>query len=129
MAARIKVDLLVVHVVGSETVQKSGGDDLERLRRLTSDLGAQWNEVVGDDPANSLMEVARRQQITQIVVGSSQRSRWQELRGGGSIVRRILRLADAEDIDVHVIARRHVPNEKIDGKGQSSNGEHAGTPV
>ena len=54
------------------------------------------------------MEFALRNQVTQIVVGSSQRSRWRELMGGGSIVRRLLRLADAQDIDVHVIARRYV---------------------
>ena len=44
--------------------------------------------------------------MTQIVVGSSQRSRWQELMGGGSIVRKISRLAAPAAIDVHIIARR-----------------------
>jgi two-component system sensor histidine kinase KdpD len=81
---------------------------------LASDLGADWSQLEADDPAKALMDFARSHQITQIVVGSSKRSRWQELKGGGSIVRRVLRLADAEDIDVHVIARRHVPDDPID---------------
>jgi len=42
------------------------------------------------------------------VIGSSQRSRWQELTGGGSNVRRIIREAGRFGIDVHVIARREL---------------------
>ena len=49
---------------------------------------------------------AQEHQITQIVIGSSQRSRWQELTGGGSIVPRVIREAGALGIDVHVIALR-----------------------
>ena len=63
------------------------------LRQLATDVGADWHEVQADDPAQALIEFARDHQITQIVVGSSSRSRWQELKGGGSIVRKISRLA------------------------------------
>ena len=57
-------------------------------------------------PPKRLIEFAREHQITQIVVGSSSRSRWQELKSGGSIVRKISSLAAAAGIDVHIIARR-----------------------
>ena len=114
MAARIKADLQVVHITSGDAMQRARDDDLAHLRRLASDLGADWSQLEADDPAKALMDFARSHQITQIVVGSSKRSRWQELKGGGSIVRRVLRLADAEDIDVHVIARRHVPDDPID---------------
>jgi hypothetical protein len=40
------------------------------------------------------------------VIGSSQRSRWQQLTGGGSNVTRVIREAGALGIDVHVIALR-----------------------
>jgi len=40
---------------------------------------------------------------------SSRRSRWQQLTGGGSNVRRVIREAGAFGIDVHVIARRELP--------------------
>jgi len=43
------------------------------------------------------------------VIGSSQRSRWQQLTDGGSKVTRILREAGALGIDVHVIALRKAP--------------------
>ena len=123
MAARIKAELHVVHVAGGESLRQSRSNDVARLRALTSDLGAHWNELEADDPAAALMDFARRQQITQIVVGSSQRSRWQELMGGGSTVRKILRLADAEDIDVHVIARRQLPDNSANRGWRPSNDE------
>ena len=118
MAARTKADLHVVHVKGGDASRPSNDEDLASMQRLASDLGAHWHELNGDDPPNVLMDFARHNQVTQIVVGSSQRSRWRELMGGGSIVRRLLRLADAEDIDVHVIARRHITEEKLNGVWQ-----------
>jgi K+-sensing histidine kinase KdpD len=41
------------------------------------------------------------------VIGSSQRSRWQQLTGGGSRVKRVIDEAGALNIDVHVIALRN----------------------
>ena len=109
MAARIKADLHVVHVTGGD--RPVDGDRVAVLRQVASDVGAQWHEEQADDPGAALMDFARRHQITQIVLGSSQRSRWQELMGGGSIVRKVQRLAGSEDIDVHIIARRRMPEE------------------
>ena len=40
------------------------------------------------------------------MIGSSQRSRWQQLTSGGSNVQRVIREANAVGIDVHVIAQR-----------------------
>jgi two-component system sensor histidine kinase KdpD len=107
MAARIKADLQVLHVLTGAESGKRPSDALVTLRQLAADVGASWNEVRDDDPARALIGFARKEHVTQIVVGSSGRSRWQELRGGGSIVRKIARLAADAAIDVHVIARRH----------------------
>jgi two-component system sensor histidine kinase KdpD len=106
MAARMKADLQVLHVVNDDDVGRSPNDQLILLRQLTADLGAEWNEVRADDPAQALIDFARSRQITQIVLGSSSRSRRQELLGGGSFVRKISRLAGQAAIDVHIIARR-----------------------
>jgi two-component system sensor histidine kinase KdpD len=111
MASRIKADLHVVHIDTGDANITSKHNQLDVLRQLASDLGANWTELHADDPAKALMEVARQQQITQIVLGSSQRSRWQELRGGGSIVRKVTQLAADSGIDVHIIARRLAPAE------------------
>jgi K+-sensing histidine kinase KdpD len=78
---------------------------VRELRRIASDVGARWHDLKADDVVAGLFDFAQRQQITQIVLGSSKRSRWQELKGG-SVVRRIIRLADSAEVDVHIIARR-----------------------
>jgi two-component system sensor histidine kinase KdpD len=106
MASRIKADLQVLHVVGANETRRVSHDGLIDLRQLSADVGAEWNEIRSDDPAQALIEFARLRHFTQIVVGSSDRSRFQELFGGGSIVRKIVKLAGEFAIDVHVIARR-----------------------
>jgi two-component system, OmpR family, sensor histidine kinase KdpD len=74
--------------------------------QVADDVGARWHEIDGDDPAHAIAAFAQEHQITQIVIGSSQRSRWQQLTGGGSKVARIIREAGKLGIDVHVIALR-----------------------
>jgi two-component system sensor histidine kinase KdpD len=106
MASRIKGELHVLHIISSEDANRDNDKQLQLLQQLTTDVGAHWNEVRADEPAQALFDFARTHQITQIVVGSSGRSRWQELKSGGSIVRKISQLAAPAGIDVHIIARR-----------------------
>ena len=105
MASRIKADLHAIHVVTGEQSTRSDRQ-IDVLRQVAVDVGAQWTEVQSDDPAQAIIDFARQHQITQVVVGSSGRGRWQELMGGGSIVRKVSKLAGAAGIDVHIIARR-----------------------
>ena len=106
LAMRIKADLHVVHVNSSGTSHPIDSATLEQLRQLAVDVGATWHQLDREDTVAALIEFARHQQITQIVIGSSQRSRRQEVLGGGSIVRRLTRAATTERVDVHIIARR-----------------------
>ncbi len=117
MAARIKADLQVLHVVRSGEAGRLPSDRLTELRQVADDLGAEWHEIRRDDPAQALIDFARMRHVTQIVVGSSERSRWQELMGGGSIVRKVSRLAAPMAIDVHIIARRDAAPEPPVGAG------------
>ena len=109
MGARAKGELSVIHVIASDAPPAKNKDKFEPLRTLVSDLGARWYEITSSDPAQAITDFAKENQITQIVIGSSQRSRWQEMTGGGPIVRRIIRRAGDLGIDVHVIARRELP--------------------
>lgn len=111
MASRIKAELKVLHVISSDGEPKKGDKQLAFLRQVSTDVGAHWNEVQADNPAKAVIDYAHDHQITQIVVGSSNRTRWQELKGGGSIVRKISRLAGDAGIDVHIIARRDPTHE------------------
>jgi two-component system, OmpR family, sensor histidine kinase KdpD len=106
MASRLKADLDVVHVAASDATRPADRPAVAALRELSADVGARWHEIAEDDPARAIARFAREHQITQIVIGSSRRSRWQQLTGGGSNVTRVIREADPLGIDVHVIALR-----------------------
>jgi len=120
IAARVKGELDVVHVIAVDGSRERDQKAIDSLHALSDDLGARWHELREEDPVRAIAGFARDHQITQIVIGSSQRSRRQELMGGGSIVRRILKEAGAVGIDVHVIARRQMPpgeaNERTAGE-------------
>jgi two-component system sensor histidine kinase KdpD len=105
LAARLRGDLHVVHVIASESVAPRDIEGLAALRKLTEDVGGDWFEIKADEPAKALVDFAMERQITQIVLGASRRSRWEELTKG-SIVSKVIRLASVLDVDVHVIAQR-----------------------
>jgi two-component system sensor histidine kinase KdpD len=105
IAARFKIELDVVHVVGADA-SSSAAADVAVLHDLADALGARWHELPAGDPAKALINFASEHHITQIVIGSSQRNRLQEMLGGGSVARRVQRMAGAAGIDVHTIARR-----------------------
>jgi two-component system, OmpR family, sensor histidine kinase KdpD len=107
IAARTKADLHAVHVVSGDETRRSDPAALDALRKLADDLGAQWQVIERDDAARALVDFAREHQVTQIVLGASRRSRWEELTRG-SLVQRVLRFAADCDVDVHVIARRQL---------------------
>ena len=106
IAAGIQADLDVVHVASQSAARRSPDDGLARLRHVVADVGATWHDLDADNLVSALVEYAKSEQVTQIVVGSSQRSRWQELTGGGSIVGSVSRLAARAGIDVHIVALR-----------------------
>ena len=108
LTARAKGELNVLHINAADAKATKTGV-FESLRTLVNDLGANWFELVHPDPAEAITDFAKEHQITQIVLGSSQKSRWQEFTSAGLIVRRVTRKAGSMGIDVHVIARRELP--------------------
>jgi len=115
MAARMKGDLVVLHVLPDDAQAKPG--TTERLEELVRDVGATWEVVHGEDVAATIMKVAIERQITQIVLGTSKLSRWQSLTRG-SVIQQILRMASDEFIDVHVIARMTERNGRTPADGE-----------
>lgn len=101
MAERSRADLLGVHVRRSDGLGEADEAGLVANRQLLADLGGAYHEVVGDDAAAQLAAFARAENATQLVLGTSRRSRWDEL-ARGSVVNRAIRAAP--DIDVHVIS-------------------------
>jgi two-component system sensor histidine kinase KdpD len=116
LAQRAHGDLLVVHVRDTEREGATPSEGLRTLHTLADDLGGRWVDLEGDDPAAAIASIAADHQVTQIVVGASQRSRWDELKRG-SVVRKLLRAAGDRGIDVHVIARREVGGRHGEARG------------
>lgn len=108
LASRIKAPLDVVFVVTADASDERDREAIEGLRELAAALGARWHKLHDDDVAQALIGFAREHQVTQIVIGSSQRTRWQQMTRG-SIVRGVMRAAGPVGIDVHIIARRELP--------------------
>jgi two-component system sensor histidine kinase KdpD len=93
-------DLMAVHVLSSTGPPGASPASLRAQRSLVEALGGSYHQVVGDDVAAVLLEFAHGVEATQLVIGSSRRSRWaRALRGGigGQVV------ADSGDIDVHLV--------------------------
>jgi two-component system sensor histidine kinase KdpD len=109
MAATFNSELYAVHVSSGGAGRRHSEDELAELRKLAAEVGANWLEAAGDDIVDTLAAFARRHQVTQIVIGAGRRSPWQDLKGGGSIVKRLNRLAVSGGVDVHVIGRRAAP--------------------
>lgn len=72
--------------------------------QLARQLEAKVAELRGERVAEAILAYAREHHITEIIMGKSRRSRWQELREG-SVITQVLR--GAGSIDVMVVA----PNE------------------
>ncbi|MDA8311759.1 MAG: universal stress protein [Actinomycetota bacterium] len=125
MAQRTKGELVVLHVRDPEHEGEAEKRALAALQELAAGVGARWLEVDGDDPADAMVKVAADNQVTQIVVGATRRSRWDELTRG-SVVRKVLRAAAERGIDVHVIARRRTRPPATDDGWAVGAGEGAG---
>ncbi|MGH9101545.1 MAG: ATP-binding protein [Acidimicrobiales bacterium] len=100
LAQRARADLVGVHV---RRVARSSGPQPEELaaqRALLARLGGHYREVVAGDVADALAKVTVAENGTQLVVGSSSRSRWARL-VHPPLLRRILRAARGV-VEVHV---------------------------
>ncbi len=101
MARRTRGDLLGVHVRSTDGLAGPPTDAMRVQRELLTQLGGEYHEIASDDPGSALVQFARAEHATQLVLGASRRSRWHDL-VRGSVISRVLR--DAAQIDVHVIS-------------------------
>ncbi|MFF4225201.1 ATP-binding protein [Streptomyces abikoensis] len=94
-------DLLAVHVTRSDGLAGASPAALAGQRRLVESLGGTYHTVVGDQVPAALLEFARAENATQLVVGVSRRgwpARVLAARGVGDSV-----VEMSGDIDVHIV--------------------------
>ena len=101
IAQRAHGELTGVHVERDDGLAGPSGERLEQHRRLVSDLGGQYRTITGADIAAVLTDFARAENATQIVLGATRRSRWQELTQG-SIINRVIRLSGSSRRSRHL---------------------------
>jgi two-component system sensor histidine kinase KdpD len=101
MARRRQGDLVGVHIRSTDGLAERAPELLAGHRELLEDLGGSYQEIASSEVGQALVDVAKVERATQIVLGASRQSRWRHLLRG-SVVSRVLRAA--ESIDVHVIS-------------------------
>jgi two-component system, OmpR family, sensor histidine kinase KdpD len=109
IAQRAHGELLGVHVQNEEGLAGPRTGLLEKHRQLLVEMGGTYHEVAGADAASALVDFARAENATQLVLGATQRSRLQELLHG-SVINKVQRLSGP--IDLHIIS-----TQKSEGEG------------
>jgi two-component system, OmpR family, sensor histidine kinase KdpD len=93
-------DLLAVHVARSDGLAAGVSHaSLARQRKLVEDLGGSYHSIVGDGVASALVDFARTENATQLVLGTSRRGRLERFVTGPGTGETVTALSG--DIDVH----------------------------
>lgn len=100
IASKAGGELLVLHVLRDDARSAAPAPWVGKIRQLAISLGASLHTVIGDDVPTSLLDFARDVNATQLVIGSSRRSRWARIldEGVGAAV-----VEQSGDIDVHIV--------------------------
>jgi len=101
MAARVNGEVIGVHVRAADGLVAKEPRDLASQKRLLGEVNARYAEVPGNDIARALLDFARAENASQLLLGASNRSRWSRWLNG-SASSRVIR--EAGPIDVHVIS-------------------------
>lgn len=93
-------------------LSKEGKEQLARTMQLAAKLGATTTTVFGLNIATTVIDYARRHNITRIIIGKTLRPRWQEY-VFGSVVDQLIHYSG--NIDVYVISSsEHEPQKLVD---------------
>ncbi|HEY0805452.1 MAG TPA: DUF4118 domain-containing protein, partial [Pseudonocardiaceae bacterium] len=100
IANRAGAELMVVHVLRGDGLAGAPPEAIIRYRKLAEDVGATYHTVVGDDVPTALLDFARGVNATQLVLGTSRRSRMARVfeEGIGATV-----VQGSGPIDVHMV--------------------------
>lgn len=100
IATKSSAELIVVHVLRGDGLAGVSTQRLHRLRDLAASLGSSLHTVTGENVPDALLDFARQVNATQLVIGTSRRSRWARILDqgiGATVVQR------SGSIDVHMV--------------------------
>jgi two-component system sensor histidine kinase KdpD len=104
IAAKASAELSVVNIVRGDGLARVSERQMGKVRQLAASLGAGVHQVVGDEVPSTLLAFAREVNATQLVIGTSRRSRWARILDEG------IGAADVREsgkIDVHTVTHEH----------------------
>jgi two-component system sensor histidine kinase KdpD len=95
---------MAIYVSRRDGLSGVSPDQLLKLRTTTEDLGGTLHTVVGDDTATAILDFARAENATQVIIGASRRGRISTLLrpGVGELV-----IAASGEIDAHVVTHEY----------------------
>lgn len=100
IASKASAELMVVHVLRGDGLTATSTAQMGTVRELAGSLGASVHTVVGDNVSEALLDFAREMNATQLVLGTSRRSRWARILDEGIGVATVQR---SGKIDVHMV--------------------------
>ncbi len=101
IASKSSAQLMVVHVARGDGLAGVSPREMGKVRELAGSIGATVHVVVGDDVSGALLDFARETNSTQLVLGSSRRSRWASIFSEGIGAATI---KNSGKIDVHMVS-------------------------
>ncbi|ABA20815.1 Osmosensitive K+ channel Signal Transduction Histidine Kinase, sensor domain protein [Trichormus variabilis ATCC 29413] len=108
LANYMNAPLYVVFVANPEHfLTKEESLHIDTCEKLCKEFAGTFIRVTSGDIGTAIAQVAEQYRITQIVIGESQRSRWQILLKG-SLTHKLVRLL--KNIDLHIIATEKTPS-------------------
>ncbi|MFZ1163571.1 MAG: sensor histidine kinase KdpD [Mycobacterium sp.] len=101
IASKSSAQLMVVHVVRGDGLSAVSPREMGKVRELAASIGATVHIVVGEEVSCALLDFARETNATQLVLGSSRRSRWASIFSEGIGAATI---NNSGKIDVHMVS-------------------------
>jgi len=100
-AGMLDASWIALHVEGSQALSEEHKERLMKNLSLARQLGAEIIHQVGDDLAQVIIDVANKENVTQIIIGKSVEKNWQRWLGIPTMADRLVNLSG--QIDVHMV--------------------------
>ena len=102
LADELKAEWFAVHVqtLDRRRFSTEGAENVARALRLAEDLGALVRQIEGQNVPATLVDFARKNNVTKIITGQPLRPRWKEILSG-SLTNDLIHLSG--NIDVYVV--------------------------
>jgi len=103
IASKSSAELMIVHVARGDGLSGVSAPQMGRIRELAAALGATVHTVAGGTSGGvpeALLDFARQVNATQLVVGTSRRSRWARMLDEGTAAAVV---QESGKIDVHMV--------------------------